>query len=90
MNEEQKKARLLELITEIQEMYSDMDGIMVTDQMIMIANQDLLVHMGEELGLSIVFDDEAVMEEFEEDEIMGLLDWGGEDSGNNGDGGPLQ
>lgn len=72
---ENKKARLLEIIYEIQEMYPELDRLLITDfdnpDRITITSESTLRRIAEEEGLVI----EMVEDFYEEDEdIFGLFD----------------
>ena len=77
---DEEKARVLELTAELQELMPQLNSLLVTDDMFLLAPYDLVEATMNGLGI-------------ETEETSGeasLLDFDGEDSGNNGDGGLLQ
>jgi len=85
-----KRARLLELITEIQEIYPKLDRLMLDDpedpDQIIIASEERITEIAEEAGLDVefldsFFDDDDDDAPFDFDEIMGLF---GDDDDDKG------
>lgn len=83
-----KKARLLEIIQEIQELYPHLDRLMITDidepDSIIITSEENILEMAEAHGIPVEFIDDF----FDEPEELELLDFF--DDEDDDDGGVLQ
>ena len=84
-----KKAKLMKIIQEIQDLYPHLDRLMVTDlddpDSIIISSAQRIEEIASEFGVDM----EEVEEFFEDDldEQLDMLEWGGDDDEDKG---PLQ
>ncbi len=77
---DEDKARVLELTAELQELMPQLNSLLVTDDMFLLAPYDVVEATMTGLGIDV-------------DESYGdvpLIEYDGDDSGSNGDGGMLQ
>ena len=85
-----KKDKLLEIIEQIQELYPQLDRLMITDmddpQSIIITTKENLESMAEDYGLDPDMIDGLMEDDLEDsvDEFMNKLEWDGEDDDNGG------
>jgi len=87
-----KKKRLLEIITELQELYPHLDRLMITDledpESIIITSESRIEQIAEEMGLD--FDSIEELEDFDEEiseedlDQLALLTFGDDDDDNGG------
>ena len=86
-----KRARLLEIIMEIQELYPELDRLMLDDandpQQIIIASEGRISEIAEEAGLDVEFLDSFFEETDDELDLPDPFDF---DDGDDGSGGVLQ
>lgn len=85
-----KKDKLLEIIEQIQELYPQLDRLMITDlddpQSIIITTEENLISMAEDYGLDPDMINGLMEDDLEDsvDEFMNKLEWDGEDDDNGG------